>query len=128
MVAAFALMSFALVNFITPGVRLAELHQHLLRILQQGALKEAPPEVLFEAPDDDDVLSIQRVGGLIPLTLLLHCKAGEHSPHRRDLCLPPLSIRPFPPSTTLHNQSLDSRCDETSAPFELERGLAQLNW
>ncbi len=45
MVAARAAMSFALVNFRhAPGMRLAELHQHLLRILQQGALKEAQGE------------------------------------------------------------------------------------
>src|SRR6185312_3662822 len=52
----------------------------------------------------DDVLSIHRVGGLSPLTLLLHRKAGEHPPHRRDLCLPPISIRHFHTRTTLHNQ------------------------
>src|SRR6185437_11595226 len=32
-----------------PGLHLTELHQYFLGILQQGALKETQPEVLFEA-------------------------------------------------------------------------------
>src|SRR5262249_24378521 len=83
-----------------PGLHLTELHQHLLGVLQQGALKEAQPEVLFEALHDDDVLPIHRVGGFTPLTLLLHRKAGEHPPHLRDLRLPPLSIRHLHASTS----------------------------
>src|SRR5204863_882087 len=83
-----------------PGVHLAELHEHLLGVLQQGALKEGQPKVLLEALHDDDVLLIDRVGGLTPLTLLLHRKAGEHPPHLRDLRLPPLSIRHLHASTS----------------------------
>jgi hypothetical protein len=82
------------VNFITrPSLHLTKLHQDLLGIRQQGALKEAEREVLFEALQDDDVLAIHGVGGLPPLTLLFHPKAGQHPPHLRDFRLPPLSIR-----------------------------------
>jgi hypothetical protein len=44
-------------------MRPAELYQHLLRILQQGALKEAQREVRLEALHDDDVLPVDREGG-----------------------------------------------------------------
>src|SRR5262249_44755121 len=64
-----------------------------LGVLQQGALKKAQPEVLLEALQDDDVLPIHRIGGLAPLTLLLHREAGEHPPHLRDLRVPTLAIR-----------------------------------
>ena len=74
-----------------PRLHLTELHEELLRILQQRALEEAKREVLLEALQDHDVLAIHGEGGLAPLALLLHRQRGEDLSHRRDLRLPPRS-------------------------------------
>src|SRR5262245_19034452 len=51
-------------------LNLPELHQQLLRVLQQRALKEAQRAIFFEALNDDNVFSIHCVAGLPPLALL----------------------------------------------------------
>src|SRR3981081_472764 len=98
--AAFAANSFALLNLLTPPPRtcptcrsLPELHQQLLRVLQQRTLKEAQRAIFFEALNDDDVFSVHCVAGLSPLALLSQVKPRQDPLQLGNLSLPPLSIR-----------------------------------
>src|SRR5262249_28839053 len=72
---------------------LPELHQQLLRVLQQRTLKEAQRAIFFEALNDDDVFSIHCVAGLSPLALLSQVKPRQDPLQLRNLGPPPLSIR-----------------------------------
>src|SRR5262249_25631000 len=74
-------------------LNLPEPHQQLLRVLQQGALKETQRAVFLEALNDDDVLPLQRVAGLSPLALHFQIKSGQGPLQLGNLGPPPLSIR-----------------------------------
>jgi hypothetical protein len=70
MVAARAVISLALELHHPRRLNLPELHQQLLRIVQQRTVEEAQCTVFLEALNDDEFFSIYRVAGLSPLVPL----------------------------------------------------------
>src|SRR5262249_51883388 len=96
-----------------------EPHEQLLRILQERALEETQREVFLEALKNDDVLTVQGVRGLAPLTRLLHSKPGEQPLHRRDLRFPAC------PVGHLHGASPSSADVDARPAGRLGFGLTQ---